>query len=168
MGPRQQPMHGYVAQPCPLRVSVAEGQRVTHWMCVTTIMVTWQITVKICPANANPYTQATWSDTAAGQIGQGTCKTADGFQGRATRQCTSDGAWGAMIVLCTAIVPPCSQVVGYQGRTNWPATQAGAVAVGTCVVGFTFAGGNPPLRLCTPQSAWNNTVTNDCIVRTCH
>jgi hypothetical protein len=122
--------------------------------------------VKICPANANPYTQATWSDTAAGQIGQGTCKTADGFTGRATRQCTSDGAWGAMIVLCTAIVPPCSQVVGYQGRTNWPATQAGAVAVGTCVVGYTFAGGNPPLRLCTAQSAWNNTVTNDCIVRT--
>ena len=121
-------------------------------------------TVKVCTAASNSYTQATWSNTNAGQIGQGACITANGYTGTATRQCTSDGLWGAVLVQCTAVVPPCSQVIGYQGRTNWPSTTAGTTAYGTCVTGYTISTNGPPTRLCTSSSVWNATVVNDCIV----
>ena len=125
--------------------------------------------VKKCAGNNNPYNAAAWTDTYAGQTGQGQCIVNNGFTGTATAACSVDGVWGAVITACTEIAFPCPQVVGYQGTTgytSWPSTVAGADATGTCFTGYVFSNNTAPTRTCFTNSSWSTTVNNDCILGT--
>ena len=121
----------------------------------------------LCIGTTNPYTAAVFPNTPAGQIGQGVCQTQNGYQaGTATSACSSYGIWGTAITPCKAAVPPCPQVIGYQGISNWPATAAGTNATGTCVTGYTAPSTGSPTRTCLSSSTWSTTVINNCIVGT--
>ena len=109
---------------------------------------------------------AAWPTATAGTTVQGTCIIANGWQGYATRTCSSSAVWGPVTIPCVEIVPPCPSVVGYNSSTTWPATTANSIATGSCVVGRTPPPSGQPQRQCNADGTWNNTVINDCVVGT--
>ena len=111
---------------------------------------------------------AVWPNATAGTTVQGVCIRANGFQGIAVRTCSVSAVWGPITTPCSAIEAPCPAVLGYQSRTNWPSTQAGATATGTCALGYSISGGVAPTRVCLGlgTGTWAVNVTNDCVVGT--
>ena len=106
---------------------------------------------------------AVWPNATAGTTVQGTCIAANGWQGIAIRTCSVFAVWGAITTPCTAIVPPCPAVVGFNSSTNWPATTVGTTATGTCVLGRVVGPNGPPQRACLSNGAWANVVVNACV-----
>ena len=106
---------------------------------------------------------AVWPNATAGTTVQGTCIASNGWQGIAIRTCSVFAVWGAITTPCTAIVPPCPAVVGFNSSTNWPATTVGTTATGTCVLGRVVGPNGPPQRACLSNGAWANVVVNDCV-----
>jgi hypothetical protein len=125
--------------------------------------------VRVCRGVDNPYALATWTDTSAGQTGQGVCRANLGYTGTTTALCSVLGVWSAVATQCAVAVLPCPQSVGYAGPTgftSWPATTAGTVATGTCASGYAAVPAGPPQRACTSTGVWNSTVVNDCVFGT--
>jgi hypothetical protein len=73
---------------------------------------------------------------------------------------------GPITTACTAVEAPCPSIIGYQSRSNWPATQAGRTANGPCALGYTFGANGAPQRACLGlgTGTWDTAVTNDCIL----
>ena len=120
-------------------------------------------TVKYCAAIANDG-NAAWPNATAGTTVQGTCITANGFEGTAIRACSAAAVWGSITTACTAVQPNCPAIVNYQGRSNWPSTASGVTATGTCAYGYTNSSNVFPQRKCLGQGAgvWDTTVEFDC------
>ena len=120
-------------------------------------------TVKYCAAIANDG-NAAWPNATAGTTVQGTCITANGFEGTAIRACSAAAVWGSITTACTAVQPNCPAIVNYQGRSNWPSTASGVTATGTCAYGYTNSSEVFPQRKCLGQGAgvWDTTVEFDC------
>ena len=129
--------------------------------------VTNPCTVNFCPALAQDG-NAQWPDATAGSQVQGQCITANGFTGIAVRACTPSAVWGAITTPCVPQEAPCPAIIGYQSRSNWPATQAGQTATGTCALGYTAGPNGPPLRVCLGLGTgqWDTVVTDDCVLAT--
>jgi len=106
---------------------------------------------------------AAWPNGTAGTTVQGACIQANGWQGIAIRTCSIDAVWGPITTPCAPIVAPCPAIIGYNASTNWPATTAGTVATGSCILGRIVGPNGPPQRACPVTGVWNDTVVNDCI-----
>lgn len=89
----------------------------------------------------------------------GTCPP--GTVGRPTRVCQADGTFGPTTGACLPLTTQCP--VNTFGNADWPATNVGVVATGTCVSGWT----GTPSRRCATNGAWETNIQNLCKRITC-
>ena len=74
-----------------------------------------------CPIIGS-FANASWPQTQAGQIGQGTCF--NGFEGNPTRVCDNNGVWQGVSNPCTPTVPNC--LASTYNAATWPQTAPGS------------------------------------------
>ena len=102
-------------------------------------------TKKRCLAEQNG--NARWNETVGGSTATGAC--VDGYYGTVTRTCSIDGLWGSISGTCVLLGCPAD----HTDNINWPSTNAGSVASGSCDVGY----GSPsatPTRPCSAGAVW--------------